>query len=217
MDSSSEEKVTIDIAMIQSESDDNDNCKNTDIEMNLPNEHDLEFKADSSQEEALDLDSKEQPLDIADSSEVEIRPTEELAAPVESTPELVPQLDEVTPQTPEVPAQVESKPEVPAQVESTPETEKTEHVPVKTIINELNPVEEQHSTNKQAKTRRPRRSRALTMKDSFSKPIVQKTVRRTQRTGTQVVSPTNLNRKSRFRKRNENLISLSSHQKINET
>lgn len=92
--------------------------------------------------------------------------------------------------------------------EETPVQEDT--LPVKTIINELNPVEESVYTNKQAKTRRPRRSRALTMKEAYtpSKPTVQKSARRTQRGGNQASSTNNLNRKSRFRKRTENLISL---------
>jgi len=84
-------------------------------------------------------------------------------------------------------------------------------VPVKTIINELNSVDNEPTiTNNQAKTRRPRRSRALTMKDNHlpSKPVVQKAARRTQRGGHQTNITNNLNRKSRFKKRTENLISL---------
>jgi hypothetical protein len=96
----------------------------------------------------------------------------------------------------------------PVKQEESPMQEDT--LPVKTIINELNPVEEPVYTNKQAKTRRPRRSRALTMKDSYAapRPTVQKNVRRTQRCNSQNPVTDNLNRKSRFRKRSENLISL---------
>ena len=96
----------------------------------------------------------------------------------------------------------------PVKQEETPIQEDT--LPVKTIINELNPVEEPVYTNKQAKTRRPRRSRALTMKDSYAapRPTVPKNARRTQRGNSQNPVTDNLNRKSRFRKRSENLISL---------
>lgn len=96
----------------------------------------------------------------------------------------------------------------PVKQEESPIQEDT--LPVKTIINELNPVEEPAYANKQAKTRRPRRSRALTMKDSYAtpKPVVQKNARRTQRGANKAPPSDNLNRKSRFRKRSENLISL---------
>ena len=91
------------------------------------------------------------------------------------------------------------------QVEKNTEEQMADHGPVKTIINELT-SEPESAPNKYAKTRRPRKSRALTMKDSMQ--VLQERqkpqVRRTQRQNPNK----NLIRKSRYRKRNDDLISF---------
>jgi hypothetical protein len=103
-----------------------------------------------------------------------------------------------------------AEPEPPL-VDTTPPVEKNneeqmaDHGQVKTIINELT-SESESAPNKFAKTRRPRKSRALTMKDGMQEqPRPHKPqVRKTQRPNPNK----NLVRKSRYRKRNEDLISF---------
>lgn len=142
-----------------------------------PTEENAEIK--SNEEEDTEIRTEEETIDIAKEDDVlEIRDKEK------------------THDTEEKPNSMSTTPDV-------------NTIPVKTIINELNAVDDEPAiVNKQAKTRRPRRSRALTMKEACapSKPTVQKSVRRTQRGGNQASAANNLNRKSRFRKRTENLI-----------
>jgi len=90
-------------------------------------------------------------------------------------------------------------------VEKNNEEQMADHGQVKTIINELT-SESESAPNKFAKTRRPRKSRALTMKDGMQEqPRPHKPqVRKTQRPNPNK----NLVRKSRYRKRNEDLISF---------
>ena len=156
---------------------------------------------------------KETPVEEAPVKETTVEEAPVKETPVEEVPgEEVPVEEAPVKEVPveEVPIK-ETQPLQPItyQPDSMPMT--PDSIPVKTIINELNSVgDEPAITNKQAKTRRPRRSRALTMKDAYvaTKPVVQKSARRTQRGGNQTSTTNMLNRKSRFRKRTENLISL---------
>ena len=202
------------------------------LEMKCQDEEELDIHLEENVEIRPGEDEAEDDLEMADSENTQvlqeqpstqIKETEEKPLKVEESPVKETPVEEVPGE--EVPVEEAPVKEVPVEEVPIKETQPLQpityqpdsmpmtpdSIPVKTIINELNSVgDEPAITNKQAKTRRPRRSRALTMKDAYvaTKPVVQKSARRTQRGGNQTSTTNMLNRKSRFRKRTENLISL---------
>jgi hypothetical protein len=207
MDSSDE----IDIADLNSETEELDLSNEDDLELK-GEECDLKMQDDSDTEREGKIDipclavenDNNQPLEIQKIPNLEdatVEPTKVEDAKVEKASVEPTKVEDAKV---DLAAVEDSKTNLETNVQANLSKEQdtqTENSPVKTIINELNPVE----SNKMAKTRRPRRSKALTLKESYSKPVLQKVVRRTQRSGAGVH---NLNRKSRYRKRSENLISL---------